>query len=344
MHLKGQTVLVTGAGGSIGSELVKKIIAAGLETVLLLDISETNLYEIHEKSKAWAKDGVKVVPLLADVRHRAVVESVFERWKPKFTYHAAALKHVPMLEDPHNRIEAVRTNILGTKRVLDAAIANVVDAQIVVISTDKAVNPRSVMGLTKRVAELYAEAVRGPGHKVLVTRFGNVLGSSGSVVPLFQKQIDRGGPITITHKEMTRFMMAIGEAVDLVLLASGWATSDKHSDGLFVLDMGKPVKIEEVAEKCCRLAGYTPRVDIAFKYIGLRPGEKLHEELFYRNEIPMEQVLPGLSYVPCKPFVSKGIVQGCLEALEVVAEERRDDRIQAILKELVPEYDGDMRV
>ena len=240
--------------------------------------------------------------MIADIRDEARVRAVFEQWRPELVFHAAALKHVPMVEA--NPLEGLLTNVAGTRHVADAA-RSVGARAMVLISTDKAVNPTSVMGASKRLAEMYCQALdisaRASGHgmRCITVRFGNVLGSTGSVVPLFQRQLERGGPLTVTHPDMQRYFMTVREAVGLVLQASVVGSGDAalpsdEEGGIFVLDMGKPVKIVDLARQMIRLAGLTPERDVEIRFTGLRPGEKLHEELFHGKEPPAPTGYPGL--------------------------------------------------
>lgn len=276
--IEGKRILITGAGGSIGSEIVRQVCAANPKEVLLLDISEFLLYEIQQEAFASYND-IKIDARIADIRNDKNLNKIFEEFKPEIVFHAAALKHVPLLED--HKIEAVSTNVIGTKNVLNSA-KKVKAEKFVFISTDKAVNPSSFMGSTKRLAEMLCQDMASKQMKISIVRFGNVLASNGSVVPIFEKQIASGGPITVTHPEATRYFMTIKEAVGLVLQSS--VLHKKELCKVFVLDMGEPIKILDLAYHMIRLAGFKPDVDIKVKFIGLRPGEKLHETLFYENE------------------------------------------------------------
>jgi FlaA1/EpsC-like NDP-sugar epimerase len=274
------TVFVTGGGGSIGSELVRQLVAEG-EHVTVFELSELNLYNVEQSLGKHKKNATL---LLGDVRHENVLRSAMELEKPTAVYHAAALKHVPILEHPHNLIEAVRTNVLGTANVMSIAAEMSVPALL--ISTDKAVEPKSVMGWTKHLAERAAIAsVRNDNDsRVSVVRFGNVIGSSGSVVPLFQKQIAEGGPVTITHPDMVRFFMTISEAVQLVRSAQKLSAELDRIVAGYVFDMGAPMRIMDVAEHMIRFSGHQAGKDIQIKTIGLRPGEKLYEDLTWPHE------------------------------------------------------------
>jgi len=276
-YLKGKRVLVTGAGGSIGSELCRQIAKMSPTSLALLGKGENSIYEIDRELREKYKN-LKIEPIIADVRDKERLNLIFAQVKPQVVFHAAAHKHVPLMES--QPIEAVRNNVFGTKAVAEAADRAGVEA-FVMISTDKAVNPTSVMGATKRVAELIIQSIsKLSDTKFVVVRFGNVLGSRGSVVPLFKKQIANGGPITITHPDMTRYFMTIPEASQLVLQAGAIAKGGE----VFVLDMGEPVKIVDMACDLIELSGLVPHEDIKIEFSGLRPGEKLFEELLTADE------------------------------------------------------------
>lgn len=276
-YLKDKRVLVTGAGGSIGSELCRQIAEMQPASLVLLGKGENSIYEIERELREKYAN-VEITPIIADVRDYERIEGIFATVKPQVVFHAAAHKHVPLMEA--QPVEAVRNNIFGTKNV--AAAANCYGVEIfVMISTDKAVNPTSVMGATKRVAELVIQSMKNKGKtKFVAVRFGNVLGSRGSVVPLFKRQIEKGGPLTITHPEMQRYFMTIPEASQLVLQAGALAKGGE----VFVLDMGEPVKIVDMACDLIELSGLVPHKDIEINYTGLRPGEKLFEELLTAEE------------------------------------------------------------
>lgn len=276
----GRRVLVTGAGGSIGSELVMQIAGSHPEGLVILDHSELNLYEINCTVTEAAPD-FPVSAVLTSVRDRRSLGRLFDDYDPEIVFHAAALKHVPLLENDSNLLEAVLTNVGGTINVTDACLQ--AGAEMVLVSTDKAVNPSSAMGATKRAAEIYVQGVTGRGDRMCQVRFGNVLGSSGSVVPLFRRQIAQGGPVTVTDPEMTRYLMTIKEAVSLMLEAAT-LQADRSGFDAYVLDMGDPVKILDLAEQLIRMSGLRPGKDIAIEIVGVRPGEKLHEELAYAWE------------------------------------------------------------
>jgi FlaA1/EpsC-like NDP-sugar epimerase len=278
-YLADETVLVTGAGGSIGSELCRQIARIGCKRLILVERGETALFEI-ERELVAERGFAPSVPVLADVGNRARMSRVFERYTPSVVFHAAAYKHVPLMEA--NPLESVRNNTLATKVIAEVAIEFGVE-RFVLISTDKAVNPKTVMGQSKALCEWIVEgygARKDVPTRFVAVRFGNVLGSSGSVIPIFRRQIERGGPVGVTHPEMTRFFMTIPEAVSLVVQAG----SIGRSGQVFVLDMGEPVSIVELARNMIRLSGKEPGRDIAIEFIGVRPGEKLHEELWGDGE------------------------------------------------------------
>ena len=283
MMIKDRRVLVTGAGGTIGSELVRQIAALDPKQLILVEFSEFNLYRIDmEVREAFSQLNVK--SLIGDVRDMTRLTQIFEDTEPELVFHAAAIKHVPIAEE--NIRETILTNVLGTKNVADCA-ARMNAAAMVLISTDKAVHPSSVMGATKRLAEMYCQAldISSQSTRFITVRFGNVLGSTGSVVPRFQEQLSKGGPITVTHPDITRYFMTVSEAVELVLQASALGIKPGDQRGkVLVLDMGQPVKIADLARQIIRLAGLKPDEDIQIIYTGLRPGEKMHEELFSKSE------------------------------------------------------------
>ncbi|MBR5218707.1 MAG: polysaccharide biosynthesis protein, partial [Clostridia bacterium] len=275
--IHGKRVLITGGGGSIGSEICRQIARFTPEELIIFDIYENNAYELQQELSRTHKE-LKVTVLIGSVRDEARLESVFNTYKPHIVFHAAAHKHVPLME--HSPAEAVKNNIFGTLNVAVASDKHNVSS-FVLISTDKAVNPTNVMGATKRVAEMIIQHMNERSDtRFVAVRFGNVLGSNGSVVPLFQKQIESGGPVLVTHPDIVRFFMTIPEAAQLVLQACSMANGGE----IFILDMGNPVKIDDLARKMITLSGNTPDVDIKIVYTGLRPGEKLYEELLLSEE------------------------------------------------------------
>ena len=287
-NFRGKTVLVTGAAGSIGSELCRQLAGFGVNKLILFDNAETPMHNLRLEFEERFKD-LDFVPVIGDVRHPARLDYVFRKWHPQIVFHAAAYKHVPLMEE--NPCEAVLVNVAGSRNVADKCIEYDVE-KMVMVSTDKAVNPTNIMGCTKRLAEIYVQSLglalehgmKAGKTKFVTTRFGNVLGSNGSVIPRFREQIAAGGPVTVTHPEITRFFMTIPEACRLVMEAATMSTGNQ----IFVFDMGESVKIDDLARRMIRLAGFTPDEDIKIEYSGLRPGEKLYEEVLsdHENTLP----------------------------------------------------------
>jgi FlaA1/EpsC-like NDP-sugar epimerase len=343
--VRGRRILVTGAGGTIGSELTRQLAALDPATLILFDHSEYLLYTIDLELRERFP-GLTVSPLLGNVRDRRRVEDLLAEERPEVVFHAAALKHVPMVEQ--NPIEGVLTNVIGSRNVAEAARDHGVPL-VVQISTDKAVNPTSVMGATKRLAEaacqaLDLDAARGRGSTRFVTvRFGNVLGSTGSVVPLFTRQLAAGGPLTVTDPNVTRFFMTVREAVELVLEASATVALDEAESAseargkIFVLDMGEPVKIIELARQMIRLAGRVPDRDVAIEFTGLRAGEKLHEELFHDAEAAIPTRNPALRLAAPRT-ADYAVLARSLDELEEQARAANETRVLDLLQRLVPEY------
>ena len=335
----GRRVLLTGAGGSIGSELARQIADLGPAELILLDSSEFALYaidmEIGERQPGLARRAV-----LADVRDRVRLARLFAAASPQLVFHAAALKHVPMVEA--HPAEGALTNTIGTRNVADLAATHGV-AAMVAISTDKAVNPSSVMGATKRLAESYCQALdraAAPGATRFVTvRFGNVLGSTGSVVPLFQRQLAAGGPLTVTHPRMERYFMTVREAVELVLQASALGTGDAAgtSGKLFVLDMGAPVRIADLARRMIRLAGLKPDHDVKIVFTGLRPGEKLAEQLFHAAEPLAPTTVAGIQLADPRVADAAALARG-FDEIEALARAGDEAGLLAVLRRLIPEF------
>jgi FlaA1/EpsC-like NDP-sugar epimerase len=340
--IAGRRVLITGAGGTIGGELARQVASYGPARLALLDNGEYALYAIDQELKERFAE-VPRQAIVADVRDRRRIDDVMTAERPELVFHAAALKHVPIVEA--NPIEGIVTNVLGTRNVAEACRAHGVGA-MVMISTDKAVNPANVMGASKRLAESICqsldlvEAKRDRGTRYVTVRFGNVLGSTGSVVPLFQRQLAAGGPLTVTHPEIARFFMTVREAMELVLQASALASGDGEARGkIFVLDMGEPVKIVDLATQMIRLAGKKPGEEVAISFIGLRPGEKLQEELFYASETLMPTKVPGIRLAAPRA-IDYAMLARSLDELAEHAREQREDRVMALLRNLVPEYGG----
>ncbi|HBC07641.1 MAG TPA: nucleotide sugar dehydratase [Rhodospirillaceae bacterium] len=343
----GRRVLITGAGGSIGAELARQICQFSPQGIVLLELSEFALYEI-DMELARSFPAIPRRAVMADVRNADQMARVFADIAPELVFHAAARKHVPLVED--NMAEGLDTNALGTLCVARAARAAGTKA-MVMISTDKAVNPTSVMGASKRLAEIVCQAMdvesrqkaSGGGTRFVTVRFGNVLGSTGSVVPLFQKQLAEGGPLTVTDPEMTRYFMTIREAVELVLSASALGVKSDADGRIFVLDMGKPVKIVDLARQMIRLAGLVPDQDVKIEFTGIRPGEKLYEEIFHGDEAPVPTMQPGVLLATPR-LVTLDEVEAAFHRLADAC--RRDDlaAAAAIVGALVPEFTGTIAV
>lgn len=330
--IKNKTVLVTGGGGSIGSELCRQIVKYDPKRLVILDIYENNLYDIEMELRAeYPKLNLEAI--VASVRDKARLNNVFETYKPEIVFHAAAHKHVPLMEK--SPLEAIHNNVFGTYNVVNCADEYGVE-KFVLISTDKAVNPTNIMGASKRVCEMIVQAKNKVSKtEYVAVRFGNVLGSNGSVIPLFKKQIERGGPVTVTHKDITRFFMTIPEAVQLILQAVTYAKGGE----IFVLDMGEPVKIYDLAVSLIKLLGYEPNVDIPIEITGLRPGEKLYEEILMSEE--------GLTSTKHdKIFISKPMHMEMTELEEKLNilkeleynEKYSNENIKNVMKEVVTTY------
>jgi len=337
--IRGRTVLVTGAGGTIGSELARQICDFAPARIVLFESSEFNLYEI-DRELARRRPSLPREALIGDVRDRVLLDRTMRAMAPELVFHAAALKHVPMVEA--NPLQGVLTNTIGSRNVADACRAAGVRL-MVQISTDKAVNPTNVMGATKRLAESYCQALdldgrNDGGTRFVTVRFGNVLGSTGSVVPLFQEQIARGGPVTVTDPGVTRYFMSVGEAVELVLQASALGVADERAaGGIFVLDMGEPVRIVDLARQMIRLAGKRPDKDIRIAFIGLRPGEKRHERLLHAEEPAAPTAHPRVTLAT--PRTSDlPLLRRALGELEEAARAGRRDQALAMLRQIVPEF------
>jgi FlaA1/EpsC-like NDP-sugar epimerase len=350
-QLKGQRILITGAAGSIGSEIVRQLMKFEVALIILNDQSETALHDLYlELTETYTAQNFH--SFIGDVRDEGRMENLFSTYKPHYVYHAAAYKHVPMMED--NPCEAIKTNVFGTKTIADKAVKHGVK-KFVMISTDKAVNPTNIMGASKRIAEIYVQSLNNSLHasdqifknglsfinelqvkpitKFITTRFGNVLGSNGSVIPRFKQQIEKGGPITVTHPEITRYFMTIPEACRLVLEAGCMGKGGE----IFIFDMGQSVKIVDLAKKMIRLAGLVPNKDVNIEFSGLRPGEKLYEELLndHENTMPThhEKIMIGKVREYDFPDVHKSI-----SALITVAKANEERQVVINMKRLVPEF------
>ena len=328
-YIHGKTVLVTGGGGSIGSELCRQIASAGPEQLIIFDIYENNAYDIQQELKrSYPELDLRV--LIGSVRNTSRVDYVVGNYKPDLIFHAAAHKHVPLMEDSPN--EAIKNNVFGTYKMAQAAAKYGVK-RFVLISTDKAVNPTNIMGASKRLCEMVVQMMnRKSKTEFVAVRFGNVLGSNGSVIPLFKKQIEAGGPVTVTHPDIIRYFMTIPEAVSLVLQAGYYARGGE----IFVLDMGEPVKIDTMARNMIRLSGYEPDVDIKIEYTGLRPGEKLYEELLMKEE-GLQETANKLIHIgkPIEMDDEKFCRQ--LARLDQACKDESED-IKDIVAEIVPTY------
>lgn len=329
--LTGKTIMVTGGGGSIGSELARQIAKRKPKRLIIVDIYENNAYDIQQELKLEYGDKLDLRVEIASVREAAKVEKLFQFYKPEIVFHAAAHKHVPLMEECPE--EAIKNNVMGTYNVVHAADHAGVK-KFVLISTDKAVNPTNVMGATKRFCEMILQSMKNVSKtEYVAVRFGNVLGSNGSVIPLFKRQIERGGPVTITDKRIIRYFMTIPEAAQLVLEAGAMASSSE----IFVLDMGEPVKILDLAENLIRLSGYTPYVDIQIEETGLRPGEKLYEELLMKSE-GLVQTKSSKIFIERQEEISPTEMKEKLAILSAALESGGRNTIQSALKLVVPTY------
>lgn len=336
--LRGQTVMITGAAGSIGSEIVNQVAAMQAGEIVLLDQAETPMHELQLHMEQQFPD-VKIHLFIADVANRQRLEQAFKHYHPRYIFHAAAYKHVPMME--RNPSEAIMTNVLGTKNVADLAVEYGVD-KFVMISTDKAVNPTNVMGASKRIAEIYVQSLfynlnkrRPDGRctRFITTRFGNVLGSNGSVIPLFRRQIEQGGPLTVTHRDIIRYFMTIPEACSLVLQAGTMGNGGE----IYVFDMGQPVKIYDLAERMISLSGYRPGEDIEIIETGLRPGEKLYEELLNDKEMTMATQHDKIMVAKVRIYDYNEVLVHIKRLAECV-ESGDYHNIVAEMKRIVPEF------
>lgn len=329
-YLSGRNILVTGGGGSIGSELCRQIAGQNPERLIILDHGEYNLYLVEYELRKDFPD-LHLEAILGDVKNPERVDWVFQQFKPDIVFHAAAYKHVPMLEI--NPAEAVNNNIFGTMVVADASDRHGID-RFVLVSTDKAVNPVNVMGASKRVAEIYCQNLSSRTKtSFITTRFGNVIGSTGSVVPLFRKQIEQGGPVTVTHPEITRYFMTIPEAASLILQAGSMGKGGE----IFVLDMGEPVLIRDLAEQMIQLSGLIPGEDIEIVYTGLRPGEKLFEEILHENE-DLQKTSHNKLFLASSRKVDWSRLNSSLTDLKNYARSRNVGELMKIMHDIVPEF------
>ncbi len=332
-YITGQTVLVTGCGGSIGSELCRQIVRFKPGHIVLVDAGEYNLYEIQMELH-HGLGFTDYTTVLGNIADQDLMDRTFAEHKPSVVFHAAAYKHVPMLE--RNPWQAVRNNIVGSRTVMKAAISAGVE-RFVVVSTDKAVRPTNVMGASKRVTELLMQSFHGQGTRFMAVRFGNVVGSSGSVIPLFRKQIEAGGPVTVTHQDVTRYFMSIAEASQLILQAG--SMGEKGTGGeIFVLDMGTPVKIADMARDLIHLSGKEPDVDVKIEFTGLREGEKLYEELITEGEGIVRTEHEKILVLGSEAYATAEGLNAELTALLEASDSYDGETIRSILQRLVPEY------
>ena len=343
-YFNGKVVMVTGAAGSIGSELVRQLATFGVKKLVLFDNAETPMHNLRlELGDKFSQ--LDFVPIIGDVRQPQRLDFAFRTHRPQVVFHAAAYKHVPLMEE--NPCEAVLVNVYGTKNVADKCIEYGVD-RMVMISTDKAVNPTNVMGCTKRLAEIYVQSLglaiesgrynyanseSRPATRFVTTRFGNVLGSNGSVIPRFRQQIAMGGPVTVTHKDITRFFMTIPEACRLVMEAATMSSGNQ----IFVFDMGEPVKIDQLARRMISLAGFTPDKDIKIQYTGLRPGEKLYEEVLANDENTLPSFHDRIRIAKVREY-DYNYSKSCVNTLEDLARKVDIKPMLSLMKDIVPEY------
>jgi len=335
-QIDGSTVLITGAAGSIGSEIVRQVASFGVGKIILLDQAETPMHDMQLLMEELYPD-VQIELHVGDVRNKQRLRNIFELYHPQYIYHAAAYKHVPMME--RNAPEAILTNVMGTKNLADLAVEYGVK-KFVMVSTDKAVNPTNIMGASKRIAEIYVQSLhfyamgQGSGTEFITTRFGNVLGSNGSVIPLFRSQIEKGGPITVTHHDITRYFMTIPEACKLVLEAGCIG----HGGEIYIFDMGKPMKIYDLATRMIKLAGLRPNIDIKIVETGLRPGEKLYEELLNDKETTLpSNVNDKIMIAKVRKYRYQEITPLINRMIESAESSNIHDMVMQ-MKELVPEY------
>ena len=327
-ELRDKVIIVTGGAGSIGSELVRQIACNEYKSLIVIDQAESALYDLQQELK---QNGFyNFIPIVADIRDKNRMTVIFQEYKPHMVFHAAAYKHVPLME--YNSYEAIKINVAGTKVIVDLSLENNVD-KFIFVSTDKAVNPTNVMGATKRIAEMYISCAQQYGKtKFITTRFGNVLGSNGSVIPLFKKQIEKGGPLTVTHKDITRYFMTIPEASQLVLEAGGMGQGGE----IFIFDMGESVRIFDLAKNMIKLSGLRYPEDIDIKITGLRPGEKLYEELLANGENTLptyhKKIMIGKSRELLYEETKSKINELCVSNMFF------NENTIKLMKEIVPEY------
>ena len=336
-NFKGKTVMVTGAAGSIGSELTRQLASFGVKELVLFDNAETPMHNLRLELEENFPE-LSFIPVIGDVRQLPRLDYAFRKWRPQVVFHAAAYKHVPLMEE--NPCEAVLVNVAGSRNVADKCIEYDVE-KMVMVSTDKAVNPTNIMGCTKRLAEIYVQSMglameqgkKAGKTKFVTTRFGNVLGSNGSVIPRFREQIAKGGPVTVTHPEITRFFMTIPEACRLVMEAATMSTGNQ----IFVFDMGESVKIDDLARRMISLAGFKPDVDIQIEYSGLRPGEKLYEEVLSNNENTVPTDHNRIRIAKVREYDYADALAG-VEELERLSREVEIPTMVKLMKEIVPEF------
>jgi len=324
---KGKTILITGAAGFIGSEIAKQILGYGVKQLILVDQAESALYNLQQY---FLLKKIIVTIIIADISNKISIDKIFKKYLPDIVFHTAAYKHVPLMEE--NPYQAIRVNVLGTKVVADLALKYQVE-KFILISTDKAVNPASVMGATKRTAEIYITCLNYLEEtEFIITRFGNVLGSNGSVIPLFEIQIKNGGPLTVTHKEITRYFMSVNQACQLVLKAGALGKRGE----IYVFDMGKSVKIFHLAKKMIHLYGYKYPEDIDIKIIGLRPGEKLQESLFFDTEKPITNLSDKIKIVKASNL-KNNLIKNKID--ELCSLKQLDNKVLVdALKAIVPQF------
>ena len=336
-NFQGKTVMVTGAAGSIGSELCRQLATFGIKELVMYDNAETPMHNLRlEFDEKFP--GVKYIPIIGDVRQVARLDYAFRKHRPQVVFHAAAYKHVPLMEE--NPCEAVLVNVAGSRNVADKCIEYDVE-KMVMVSTDKAVNPTNIMGCTKRLAEIYVQSMglameqgkKAGMTRFVTTRFGNVLGSNGSVIPRFREQIAKGGPVTVTHPEITRFFMTIPEACRLVMEAATMSTGNQ----IFVFDMGESVKIDDLARRMIRLAGFTPDVDIKVEYSGLRPGEKLYEEVLSNHENTLPTDHQRIRIAKVREYAYDDALAAA-DSLERLSREVEINDMVRLMKDIVPEF------